>query len=535
LQLSLRAPSLGVTPLSPQAQDDGLTDTSNDVTSLTFQFRTESVANLNFNYIFASEEYNEFVNSFNDIFAFLLTPDTNAANDQHDAGNTYNIATIPNTTAGSTTGAVSGFISNGSVVSIDNVNIGDSNDGAAATPVNPSLFVNNDVNATDPNFVPTDPENHQFDGRTVSLTAEFENLPAGIHEITLIVADANDSLLDSAVFLEQDTFFIIPNSPIPFAIEPILEAGMHASFRDLNSRLLRARSAFEQAGREIYKEGDGSSLIQSSTYNSRFQVFGSGHFYNTDVPGFDGLTTSVPELEIDLAGGTVGLEYALTNFLRVGAGYIHNSGDFQLGSFESLDAEFNSFAIYGSFYQPITQSVHLHTDLLYGKVDGEISSSRDFEEFGNTNGSGDTEGDYFEANLGLNFHNNIVTHGPLLRYIHSENEIDEIVETGFAAQTYPAQSIENRKLRAGYQGTYHHPLSLSDFSLQGRIFYEKEFEDDARLIDGISHSPDDNAIIGGLAALWNFEGGGFVTADWEGRFADQGDSHHISFRAGFAF
>jgi len=272
-------------------QDDGLTDTSNDVTSLTFQFRTESVANLNFNYIFASEEYNEFVNSFNDIFAFLLTPDTNAANDQHDAGNTYNIATIPNTTAGSTTGAVSGFISNGSVVSIDNVNIGDSNDGAAATPVNPSLFVNNDVNAIDPNFVPTDPENHQFDGRTVSLTAEFENLPAGIHEITLIVADANDSLLDSAVFLEQDTFFIIPNSPIPFAIEPILEAGMHASFRDLNSRLLRARSAFEQAGREIYKEGDGSSLIQSSTYNSRFQVFGSGHFYNTDVPGFNGLTS----------------------------------------------------------------------------------------------------------------------------------------------------------------------------------------------------------------------------------------------------
>jgi hypothetical protein len=116
-----------------------------------------------FQYVFGSEEYNEFVGgSFNDVFAFFLDGE--------------NIALIPGTTT---------------PVSVNNVN----------ATTNSNLYNNNDPS----NGIPT-PFGIEFDGFTTVLTAE-KVITAGVpHHIKLVIADAGDTSLDSAVFLAAASF-----------------------------------------------------------------------------------------------------------------------------------------------------------------------------------------------------------------------------------------------------------------------------------------------------------------------------------------
>lgn len=138
------------------------------ISSLTFDFTTTG-GDLFFNYIFASEEYNEYVNSsFNDNFFFLLDGD--------------NIALIPGT---------------GDPVEIDSVNNG----------ANPAFYVDNDADAGTP-------FNVQYDGFTTVLTAQALGLSAGTHTIELIITDIGDDQLDSAVFIQGGSFADVVTPPI---------------------------------------------------------------------------------------------------------------------------------------------------------------------------------------------------------------------------------------------------------------------------------------------------------------------------------
>jgi len=133
-----------------------------------FSFDFESVGeNLSFNYVFASEEYNEYVDQeYNDIFAFFIDG--------------VNIATLPD----------------GGVVSIDSVN----------NNVNSSLYNDNETKIFD----------IEYDGFTDVFSAQFLGLGAGEHTITLVIADVGDSSLDSTVFIAANSFSSpIPTSEIP--------------------------------------------------------------------------------------------------------------------------------------------------------------------------------------------------------------------------------------------------------------------------------------------------------------------------------
>jgi hypothetical protein len=148
-----------------------------DASVLEFDFISET-GDLFFNYVFASEEYNEFVNSsFNDVFGFFLDG--------------QNIALIPGTTT---------------PVSINNVNGGNPLGNNAS---NPLLFNNNDLNDGGPFF------NIQYDGFTKVFTAKAQGLSAGKHTIKLAIADAGDSILDSAVFIQAGTFSGEPPKDVP--------------------------------------------------------------------------------------------------------------------------------------------------------------------------------------------------------------------------------------------------------------------------------------------------------------------------------
>ena len=151
--------------------------TTLDATLLTLTFETAG-GDLFFNYVFGSDEYNEYVGSeFNDVFGFFLNG-TALEN---------NIALIPGTTT---------------PVAINNVNHDN----------NSAYFNNNDLWGPW-EIDPADAFPFEYDGFTTVLPASALGLGPGQHTITLAIADAGDHILDSGVFIQGGTFADIPLPP----------------------------------------------------------------------------------------------------------------------------------------------------------------------------------------------------------------------------------------------------------------------------------------------------------------------------------
>ncbi len=137
-----------------------------DAAVLEFDFIPESDT-VRFRYIFASEEYPEFVGgTFNDVFGFFIS----GANPSGGNYSNKNIALIPNTNT---------------PVSINNVN----------DHTNMSYYVANNSSTT-----------LAYDGRTVVLTAWARVVPCTQYHIKLAIGDVGDGIYDSGVFLEANSF-----------------------------------------------------------------------------------------------------------------------------------------------------------------------------------------------------------------------------------------------------------------------------------------------------------------------------------------
>ncbi|MBT8195583.1 MAG: choice-of-anchor L domain-containing protein [Bacteroidia bacterium] len=151
---------------------------SQDASVLEFDFAVASDS-VEFRYIFASDEYNDYVNSnFNDVFAFFISGPGFAGQ--------QNIALIPGTTT---------------PVSINNVNNGNAPAGATATGpcTNCAYYVDNANTATAT-------VNVEYDGLTTILTAKAAVSPCETYHIKLAISDVQDHIFDSGVFLEANSF-----------------------------------------------------------------------------------------------------------------------------------------------------------------------------------------------------------------------------------------------------------------------------------------------------------------------------------------
>lgn len=143
---------------------------------------------LMFNYVFASEEYPEWVcTQFNDVFGFFISG-------PNPAGGNYssmNIAKVPNSNL---------------PVAINTINPGVS--GPYGTPANcqslsySSLFRSNLSPVVDSNIV--------YDGMTVVLTAVASVIPCQTYHLKLAIADVSDRIYDSGVFIEANSITSIP-------------------------------------------------------------------------------------------------------------------------------------------------------------------------------------------------------------------------------------------------------------------------------------------------------------------------------------
>ena len=146
-----------------------------------------------FNYVFGSEEYPEFICSFNDGFGFFLSGPGIAGPYSNGA---VNIALLPD----------------GTPVTINNVNNGLNNDPQSPTcpAVNPAYYVDNE--ATTSSIV--------YDGMTTVLQAKSPVQCGQTYHIKLAIADAGglnggdtDTAYDSGVFLEAGSFSSSPFVP----------------------------------------------------------------------------------------------------------------------------------------------------------------------------------------------------------------------------------------------------------------------------------------------------------------------------------
>jgi len=162
--------------------------TSYNASILEFDFETVTDG-ISFRYVFASEEYNEYVCSgYNDVFGFFISgpgiagPFSNGAE---------NIALVPSS------GVYVGIntVNNGSVGTFGSI-------GGCGGPGDPGLnnttyFVDNEALGG---------QSIQYDGFTTVLTAQKTLLPCEVYHIKMAVADAGDGIFDSGVFLEAASF-----------------------------------------------------------------------------------------------------------------------------------------------------------------------------------------------------------------------------------------------------------------------------------------------------------------------------------------
>ncbi len=180
--------SLGYGLETPDAELETLTfGDINDMANIEFDF-VPTQPQVTFEFVFASEEYCEYVNSaFNDVFGFFISGPGIVG--------TQNIALIPATnvpiTINSLNHMVNGaFYTHNTPSSGNNCQSGGSS--GTVTPVPP---------ATGPATVEV-----QYDGFTKKMVAIANVVPCQTYHIKLKVADVGDGVWDSAVFLRANSF-----------------------------------------------------------------------------------------------------------------------------------------------------------------------------------------------------------------------------------------------------------------------------------------------------------------------------------------
>ncbi|MFM9985819.1 MAG: choice-of-anchor L domain-containing protein, partial [Flavobacteriales bacterium] len=145
---------------------------------------------LRFNYVWGSEEYDTYVGSgFNDVFGFFLSgPGISGPF----SNNAENIALVPGTNQG---------------VAINTINNGQGNGGPCTNcEYYNQLGSDNDFFNNMDDDIYTNPFYMQYDGYTDVLTAVGIVQCGQTYHIKLAICDANDSGLDSGIFLERDSF-----------------------------------------------------------------------------------------------------------------------------------------------------------------------------------------------------------------------------------------------------------------------------------------------------------------------------------------
>tara|TARA_B100000579_G_C22839282_1_gene860553 strand:- start:1332 stop:2681 length:1350 start_codon:yes stop_codon:yes gene_type:complete len=167
-----------------------------DACIIEFDFIAASDNLLACEFIFASEEYPEYVDSwFNDIFGFFISEPYEIELGDIDP----NISLQPQNLA---------FLPNSEIpISINNINENE----------NPNFYIDN-----------SDGENIQYDGFTTPISLEKEIKQGVVYRLRIAIADGSDDQYDSALFLKSNSF----ESGVNAEIGNVSQNGLEVSFEN---------------------------------------------------------------------------------------------------------------------------------------------------------------------------------------------------------------------------------------------------------------------------------------------------------------
>lgn len=243
-----------------------------DAAILSFNFICEG-DKVQFKYVFASEEYPEYVGSeYNDVFGFFIQGPG--------ISGTQNIARIPGTS--------------NVPVAINNVNQGSF----------PAYFVNNG------NGITGGGATVQFDGFTRVFTAEASVKPCEQYTIIMAIADVSDGLYDSGVFLEAQSF----TSPEVNIRQQISYIGSNQLlYEDCGiNRIILTRTGETNEPFTIFLENEGSA-----TYGDDYTAFPRSV---TFAPGQDSVSFDIKafsDSQNESGGETVSIIYRDTGCTEI--------------------------------------------------------------------------------------------------------------------------------------------------------------------------------------------------------------------------
>lgn len=200
------------------------------------------VSQINFEFLMASEEYDQgsFECNFSDAFAFLLTDAS---------GNTTNLAVIPGTDL---------------PILITNIHP----DNGSCPAANPEFFGG---------YTPADEPPIAYNGRTVPFMAQADvNIGENYH-IKLVIADDNDSLFDSAVFLRAGSFDIgeLCNDIGLVRVNAFNDNNGNSTFDDSESNFLNGSFTYEKNNDGVINQvisSNGSFTIVSTDENDTYDI-----------------------------------------------------------------------------------------------------------------------------------------------------------------------------------------------------------------------------------------------------------------------
>jgi hypothetical protein len=174
---------------------------TDDAAVLEFNIVSPNPVTLEFQYVFASEEYPEWLaeaGGFNDLVAIFISETFDGT--EWVITPADNIATVPGTTTPVSVNSINGGVEDSLVFNVDWVD-----------PSNPDYYVDNADPEYDPlvNAAEEPVFNLQYDGFTLE-TVEGNYIPlsasgqlsAGTYRVKIAIADYEDWLLDSAVFIQ---------------------------------------------------------------------------------------------------------------------------------------------------------------------------------------------------------------------------------------------------------------------------------------------------------------------------------------------
>lgn len=215
----------------------------NDASALTFDFITHADT-ISFRFVFASEEYPEFVgSSFNDVFGFFISgPDP--------SGGYYsekNIAFIPGTTI---------------PITINNLN---------GSSYSQYYIDNQSMNG----------QSIIFDGFTTVITAKCAVIPCSHYNIKIAIGDVSDQAYDSGVFLEAGSFQSVHS---PFILNSPTDQFVYAG--DTTAFNVTVNSSLSASYQWQFSEDSGLSWtdINSSGSSPEYNGWHTNHLSLSNIP-----------------------------------------------------------------------------------------------------------------------------------------------------------------------------------------------------------------------------------------------------------